>query len=166
PILPARLVARLPVDAADASVRRGDTTLVGAEPVDTVAVCGPRAIGALDTLAPGFWIGWCSFELGHVLERVAPRFASLEPPAVPDVAFARFDSVAIVDADGAVRVIGDGPGRVALERAAAAVRSDDVDVDVDLRAAVPRGRWHSSLDRDAYGARVEVILDLLRAGEC
>ncbi len=158
----ATLVARLPAESTVASVRRGDTTVVGAEAAELLVANGPGAAARLDGLGPGFWVGWCSFELGHTLERVPPRAASLEPATVPDVGFARFDAVAVVGADGAVRVHGDGDGRARLEHAARGL--DDHD-DV-VAAPRPSGRWHSSLDRDAYQARVDVVLDLLRAGEC
>ena len=47
------------------SVRRGRTTVVGVEPDDVVVASGLEAFAALDRLAPGFWVGWCAFELGH-----------------------------------------------------------------------------------------------------
>ncbi len=122
----------------------------------------PTRSARLDGLGPGFWIGWCSFELGHSLERVPRRAASAEPATVPDVVFARFGAVAVVAADGVVQVHGDGAGRARLEGATSALAGDDAVV------AVPRpsGRWQSSLDRDAYRVRVDAVLELLRAGQC
>ncbi len=158
----AKLVARLPAESAVASVRRGDTTVVGVEPAELLVASGPDAMARLDGLGPGFWVGWCSFELGHSLERVPRRAASAEPATVPDVVFARFDAVAVVGGDGTVRVHGDGPGRSRLEGATSALAGDDAVV-VPPR---PSGRWHSSLDRDAYRARVDAVLELLRAGDC
>jgi para-aminobenzoate synthetase component 1 len=156
------LIARLPVDAAATAVRRGDTTVVGVAPAEVLVMDGPGALDRLDALAPGFWVGWCSFELGHALERVPPRAASFEPAAVPDACFARFDALAVVAADGAIEFTGDGPGRALLERAAA-----DLDVgDCATGTTVSSGFWRSSLDRDAYCDRVDTILELLRAGEC
>jgi para-aminobenzoate synthetase component 1 len=158
------LLARLPPEAGVAAVRRGDTTVVAAEPAEVLVTAGSDTFPALDRLGPGFWVGWCSFELGHAAERVSARGASLEPPTVPDAVFARFDAHAVVDAEGGVAVHGDGPGRVALEHARQGF---------DAHAAcaghagpVASGRWRSSLDRDAYAARVETVLELLRAGEC
>ena len=79
----------------------------------------PTALAALDDLAPGFWVGWCSFELGHAAERVVARGASRETPSVPDVVFARFDALAVVDEGGAVTLRGDGPvGRSSSTRCA------------------------------------------------
>jgi para-aminobenzoate synthetase component 1 len=155
------LIARLPVESAAMAVRRGDTTVIGVAPTELVVANGPGAIGRLDALGPGFWVGWCSFELGHTLERVPPRAASLEPAAVPDLLFARFGALAVVEADGRVEVSGDGPGVAQLERACGDLRDHD-----DAGVTVPSGAWHSSFDRDAYRARVDTVLELLRAGEC
>jgi len=155
------LVARLPAGSTAAAVRRGDATVVGVAPAEVVWANGSGALDRLDGLAPGFWVGWCSFELGHTLERVPPQVASLEPPSVPDLVFVRFDALAVVAADGRIELTGDGPGRAQLERACGELR-------VATAAAPPisSGRWHSNLDRDAYRARVDAILGLLRAGEC
>ena len=98
---------------------------------------GPTPSAALDTLAPGLWVGWCAFELGHALERVVPRAASLDVPSVPDVVFARFGALAAVGPDGSVTVRGEGAGRRLLERAAA-----------DL-SAVRAGCWRSRRARRA-----------------
>jgi para-aminobenzoate synthetase component 1 len=157
----AALLARLPRDAGATAIRRGPSTLVGVDPDEVVVGNGAEAARALDSLTPGFWVGWCAYELGHTFERVVPRVASLEPPAVPDAVFARFGALAFVGADGAITVRGDGAGRRLLERAAhdgSAHRCDD--------KASPVGEWRTSLDRDDFRARVETILELLRAGEC
>jgi para-aminobenzoate synthetase component 1 len=156
------LIARLPVESTATAVRRGDTTVVGVAPTDVVVADGPGALDRLDALAPGFWVGWCSFELGHTLERVPPRAATLEPASVPDLLFVRFDALAVVAADGRVDVTGDGPGRAQLERASGELRMGDGVAGV----TVPSGHWHSNLDRDAYRARVDTVLERLRAGEC
>lgn len=156
------LIARLPVESTATAVRRGDTTVVGVGPSQLVVADGPGAIDHLDALGPGFWVGWCSFELGHTLERVQPRAATFEPASVPDLLFARFDAIAVVAADGQVEVTGNGAGRARLDRASCALR-DGGQVTV---APVPSGQWHSSLDRDAYRARVDAVLELLGAGEC
>ncbi len=155
------LIARIPPDAAVAAVRRGRSTVVGVEPDEVLLASGADAFRTLDDLTPGFWVGWCAFELGHASERVVPRGASRETPSVPDAVFARFDAVAVVDAQGAVTVRGDGPGRTRLEHALRT--ADDRTSSPD---PVASGGWHSSLDRDAYGDRVDAILELLRAGEC
>ena len=151
------LVSSLPAGVAAAAVRRGRSTVVGVEPAEVVVASGAEAFLALDSLAPGFWVGWCSFELGHATERVVARGASIEPASVPDLVFARFDALAVVDARGDARVRGSGPGRRLLDDA------------VTARAScppVPSTRWRSGLDRDEYADRVRTVLELLRAGEC
>jgi para-aminobenzoate synthetase component 1 len=158
-IVASGLIARLPPGAPVAAVRRGRSTVVGVDPTEVVTANGADAFAMLDALVPGFWVGWCAFELGHAAERVVSRGASLEAPSVPDVAFARFDAVAVVDEHGGIRVRGDGPGRIPLERAA-------LDTPIGAVPELPDTRWTSGLDRDAHRARVESILELLRAGVC
>src|SRR5262245_25534821 len=116
----ATLLARLPPDAGAVACRRGGHTVVGAAPDDVVADGGAGPLAALDALAPGFWVGWCTFELGHAVGRVAPGCATRQAPAVPDLCFARFDSVARIAPDGTVEIEGDGKGRGLLEAAAGA----------------------------------------------
>ena len=156
------LIARLPVGSTATAVPRGETTVVGVDSTEVVVADGPGAIDRLDSLGPGFWVGWCAFELGHTLERVAPRGATLDPASVPDLLFARFDAVAVVTADGRVNVTGEGPGRARLERASSELQMSDC----VTAPPVPSGQWHSSLDRDAYRSRVDTVLERLRAGEC
>jgi para-aminobenzoate synthetase component 1 len=156
------LISSLPSGTAVAAVRRGRTTVVGVEPDDVVVASGPEAFSVLDHLSPGFWVGWCAFELGHAAERVVARGASLEPPSVPDLVFARFDALAVVDARGVVQLRGDGRGRARLDHAVARA-SSGVSA---ARAEVAPTRWHGGIDRDEHHARVEAVLDLLRAGEC
>ena len=58
----------------------------------------PTPSRLLDDLAPGFWVGWCAFELGHALERVvARRRRHATTRSSPMSVFARFDAVAVVD---------------------------------------------------------------------
>ena len=154
----ASLLAALPAEAGAAVVRRGDHLLVGSAPSRVVAADGAAALPALDGLEPGFWVGSCAFELGHALERVPTRAASLEPASVPDVLFARFDALAAIAPGGAVTVRGEGPGRPLLE---AAVRNP-----APAPRLGPSGAWRSSLARDEFGDRVATILGLLHAGEC
>ena len=154
----ASLLAALPADAGAAVVRRGNHLLVGAAPSRVVAADGAAALPALDGLEPGFWVGACSFELGHVLERVPPRSAWFAPADVPDVLVARFDALAVVAPNGAVTVRGEGPGRLLLETASGSPGP--------VPRLGPSGAWRSSLSRDEFEARVETVLGLLHAGEC
>ena len=91
-----------PGEVGAAVVRRDDHLLVGAAPSRVVAADGAAALTAIDNLEPGFWVGACSFELGHALERVPVTGACREGAAVPDVLFARFDALAAVAPSGAV----------------------------------------------------------------
>jgi len=147
------LLALLPPEAGVAAVRRGDTTVVAVEPADVLVASGPDAFAALDRLAPGFWVGWCAFELGHAAERVSARGASLEARTVPDAVFARFDAHAVVAVDGSVTVHGEGPD--GSRWSAPGARSIPSPRAADHVGPVASGRWSSSLDRDAYEARVE-----------
>jgi para-aminobenzoate synthetase component 1 len=156
------LVTSLPPGAPVAVVRRGRTVVVGVDPAEQVVASGPDAFAALDDLSPGFWVGWCAFELGHAAERIDARGASREPGLVPDLVFARFDTRAVVDERGDVQLVGRGPGRAALEDAL----DRSVPVGRVVPAAIPPTRWWSGIDRDAYAARVDAVLELLQAGEC
>jgi para-aminobenzoate synthetase component 1 len=154
------LVSALPSGAAVAAVRRGRSVVVGVELAELVVADGDDAFGALDALSSGFWVGWAAFELGHAAERVVPRGASLEPCTVPDAVFARFEAYAVVAPHGGVRIDGGRPARRLLEQAVDRGRTAIHDT------PIAPTRWHSGLDRDGHRARVEAILELLRAGEC
>jgi para-aminobenzoate synthetase component 1 len=164
----AELLGWLPPTTAAVAVHRDAITVVGADPSPPlVAADGAAAVAALDRLAPGFWAGYLAFELGHAIERVVPRGASREPAAVPDGVLARFDARAVIGPDGTITVAGDGPGRAALEDAAARVARGSVR---EVRDAgdtePPEEGWWSSLGRNAFAERVGSVLELLRAGEC
>jgi para-aminobenzoate synthetase component 1 len=165
----AALLTQLPPDAGAVAIRRGGSTLVGVDPDEVSVNTGADALRALDSLSPGLWVGWCSYELGHALERVVPRHASLEPTAVPDAVFARFAALACVGPNGDVSVRGSGRGRRLLERAAGDVATDGGAGRGGGDAGCPppaTGEWRSSLDRAEFEARVEETGELLRAGEC
>jgi len=79
------LLAKLPAGAGAAVFRRGAHMVVGAEPDELLVAHGGETLDALDRLGgEGTWVGWCAFELGHALERVHPRAASLAPATLPD----------------------------------------------------------------------------------
>jgi para-aminobenzoate synthetase component 1 len=164
----ASLVAHVPPEVDVGAWHRGDTTVVGVGVEDLVAADGAAAITALDGLGPGTWVGWLSFELGHVIEPVSvpgrSAGASRDARAVHDVVFARFGAHAVIAPDGSVRVHGDGPGRALLHAARRAFARG-------APASEPRAsrqplRWASSLGRADYEARVDAVVELLRAGEC
>jgi para-aminobenzoate synthetase component 1 len=153
----------LPPEQAVAIVRDGPRTVVACGAEEVVRAEGEAAFAALDDLAPGFWVGWCTAELGHAVEHVVARTAAPDPFAAAAPAgavFVRFAARAELDRDGAARVRGRGDGRRHLERALAG------------RAPVVRpgppglGGWISSLGRDRYEAGVRTVVELIRAGEC
>ena len=163
------LLAGLPPDTDVAAWRRGSTTVVGAGPADLVVGDGATALPALDALGAGTWVGWCSFELGHLIEPVRAEGASLEPRAVPDAVFARFAARAVVGADGSVRLVGDGPGRPLLSAAAdrlGGLGASSGKHEEGKLGPLTDGPWRTSLDRCEFEGRVEAIIELLRAGEC
>jgi para-aminobenzoate synthetase component 1 len=135
-------------DTPCAVVRTPRGWVVATDPVEVVEASGPPAWDALDDLAPGFWAGFATFELGHAVERVEPGRAGFDASRpLPDLAFARFASVEPVDAAPyAARA------RLAREVVEAAPR---------LGSAA-----HTSLTHDEYAARVERVLEHIRAGDC
>jgi para-aminobenzoate synthetase component 1 len=157
----AALLERLPPSIAAAAVHRHGTTLVGVAPSPhLIAASGSDALATLDDLAPGFWAGFVAFELGHAVERIAGTGAAREPASVPDVVLARFDALAVIAPDGQIVIEGRGPGRRILEHAR------EMAARGPCRATMAARDWTSSLTPDEFTARVEAVLELLRAGEC
>jgi para-aminobenzoate synthetase component 1 len=159
------LVRSLPSDAGVAAVRRGACTVVGVVPDEVLVVDGADAFAALDTLSPGFWVGWFAYELGHSIERISRRGASAEPAFVPDVVLARFDAVAVVEPRVGVRVHGHGAGRALLDDVVARHVAGD-GRPPRPPTPLPPTRWRTGLERDEFCDRVDAVLALLRAGEC
>jgi para-aminobenzoate synthetase component 1 len=160
-LLAAEILARLPEPVAAAVARRDGATVVAVDPEPRVlAADGPDALRGLHDLEPGLWAGFCSFELGHAIERIAGRGASLDAAVVPDVVLTRFGAHATIAGDRSVSVAGTGAARDVLERALGCATT---------LPSVPDPRapgWRSSLDFEEFAARVEAVLELLRAGEC
>jgi para-aminobenzoate synthetase component 1 len=160
----ARLLAQLPFDVDAVSVRAGGKAIVGAVPDDVVTASGAEAFSRLDTLEPGWWAGFASYDLGRAVERVASR-ADRGADEPPDLLLARFPTRAVVDlATGATDLTGDGPDRRLLEDAVR--RARDAPARPAEAATVARHRWRSSLDRGAFEAAVDTILEHIRAGDC
>jgi para-aminobenzoate synthetase component 1 len=151
---PSSLLRRLPTRRGRAIVRAGTTTVVGISPRVVRAASGADAFAVLQEIeAGGFWVGFCAYDLGRVIERVQPRTA--DDLGIPDVVFARYDDRVVFHDDGRVEVIGDV----------------DLDASVDAgiagdRQPVKLGPLSSSLDRVDHAAACARILELLAAGEC
>jgi len=73
-------------------MRDGARWFAGEEPIDAVVAHGDAALDALDRIAAGgFWVGFCAYDLGRTIERIAPRAA--DDAGLPDVAFVRYRRV-------------------------------------------------------------------------
>jgi para-aminobenzoate synthetase component 1 len=163
-------LARVPAGLTVAAVRRGDDTVVGATSDPPLTARGRDAIDALDHLGPGFWVGFCTFELGHSLERVKAR--QHDEPALPEAVFARLDATAALRADGTAQLEGTGDARAALEHALTGLATERA-VEIAACPTAPRAapawledNWQSSLSRDEHAARVHAVLEHLAAGDC
>ena len=122
-------------------MRRGgrDRWMTATDPAEVVVADGTDAFAALDRIARGgFWVGFCTYDLGRAIERVTPR--ADDDTALPDLVFARFDDWRPYEPDPA-RSSGPGAGR-----------------------ALGPGR--SSTSRAEHAAAVDAVHDLLRAGDC
>ncbi len=141
-------------------IRDGRSIIVATEPDEVVTARGAATFPVLDRAErEGFWAGFLAYDLGRAIEP-AGRDAGEFDPELPDVVLARHDARIVCTPGRAPSVIGDGPSRPTLEAAL-------------HRAPTPpplppsrRTRWHTSLGRSEHAERVEIIKDLLRAGEC
>ena len=161
----------MPTERGCAIVRDGRSTIVGIDPAVVRTANGEDSFDVLREVdAGGFWVGFCSYDLGRTIERVIARPAahdsishdSIGHNSVPDVAFARYDTRLVIADDGEIEVIGAGPVRARLE---AAVRAAECETDAGSRPCT-LDSWTSNLDRDDHAAACEQVLELLRAGEC
>lgn len=135
---------------------------MGVDPAVIRLASGEDAFDVLrEADAGGFWIGFCSYDLGRTIERVNQRPGPRSDDAIPDVAFARYDTRLVIADDGEVELIGAGAGRDRLEAAVRAAASREPD---SLSCALES--WTSSLDRVDHAAACVQVLELLRAGEC
>jgi para-aminobenzoate synthetase component 1 len=140
---------RLRAGEPAAVLRSPEGWVVAWEPLDVVCARGSTAFDALDGLEPGWWAGFCSFELGHAVERVTPR-PGIASPQVPDLGLVRFARRAVVSD---LRQLGATHGR-------ARVGPPQPGTSIAL------GQPGSSLDGPAYRRAVSTILDLIADGAC
>ncbi len=161
---PAAVVACLPPGTDAVAVRDGRRTVVAAMPSEVVSADGVAALAALDTLTPGWWAGFLTYDLGRAVERVTPRPPGTpgEGPLFPDLLLARFEARLVIDpVRGRSRVEGQGQAAELLRDTAARAAS------VDASVARPQlGPWSSSLSRAGFEDGVHAIKELLTAGEC
>ncbi len=134
--------------------------VVGPEVWHALAIdCAPRSAGPAG--AVGAWIGLLAYDLAGTIERLP---TPLPDPGGPPVAvMARYDTVALIDPEGAC-VLGSRRGGAALDdlertlRAASAVGSRPPQpADAAVRSSLPEARYQASVER---------IRELIRAGDC
>jgi para-aminobenzoate synthetase component I len=164
PLTAAAVLARIPATVDAAVVRAGRDLCIAAEPDAVEVASGHEAFDVLDRLAPGWWAGFLTYELGAAVERVArsPDVGDRDAVPLPDLVLARFPARLVVDgSSGRGRVVGGGPGRELLESAA-------VDARADTRVPPPPvlRSWRSTLSRRAFEDSVATILDHIVAGDC
>ena len=110
PVLPSApvlaVLAALPRGTDVVVVRDGPSWVIGVEPTQIMVARGEDAFVALDGLDRGWWAGFLAYDLGRVVERIAPRIA--DQTGLPDLALARFDARLILSPEG-MRVEGRGP---------------------------------------------------------
>jgi hypothetical protein len=91
------ILRALPAAEAAAVGIDGDTAVVGCGAAEVVVADGPLAFSRLDGLSPGWWSGFCAYDLGRSVERVRPGRPAASPQIVPDVMFIRFAAFAELD---------------------------------------------------------------------
>jgi para-aminobenzoate synthetase component 1 len=113
--------------AGCAIVRSPGGWIVATRPLAVRHARDAAAFSVLDEIARGgFWVGFCSYDLGRAIERIDAR--TRPDPDLPDVAFVRFGDVREVDAPPPLpsTSVDLGPARSSLTRAEHAARVDAV----------------------------------------
>jgi para-aminobenzoate synthetase component 1 len=83
------------VERGHAIVREGGRWIVCDDARDVVVANGNTAFDALDEIASGgFWVGFCSYDLGRSIERVSGH--AVDDLGLPDLAFVRFERRKVV----------------------------------------------------------------------
>ena len=129
-------------------MRRGRSTVVGVDPGRGGRGRRRRRVPrARRRSRPGSGSGGARSSSATPPSGSSPAARRGEPASVPDVVFARFDALAVVDDRGAVTVRGDGPGRARLDHAVADVRAGRTTVS-QCPPPIATGGWRTGLDRD------------------
>ena len=156
------MLAALPATVDVAVVRDGPRFVVAAEPDDVRVASGTDALAVLDSLPPGWWAGFLTYELGGAVERVAPCERAGDAPPLPDLVLARFPARLVLDrSTGRSELHGDGDARRVLTRALEAARAGP-----RMPSAPAITHWRTSLDGAAFEERVVEILEHIGAGDC
>jgi para-aminobenzoate synthetase component I len=153
------VLAALPGGIPAAVGLDGPNVVVACGADEVVVADGPPAFSRLDRLGPGWWAGFCAYDLGRSVERIRPGRPSTGAASVPDALFIRFAAFAELDRrHGTVhRVVGRGAARRHLEAA--------LDAPVAPPAVALAG-WSSSLAQHEFEAGVRTIVDHIEAGDC
>jgi anthranilate/para-aminobenzoate synthase component I len=165
PVAPLGLLAALADRPWPALVRHGGRTVVAADPAETAvgaeawdALGRPPEPEAGELAMAGGWIGLLGYELAGTVERLpAPR---PDPGGPPAAALARYETVALIEADGRCTLATTGPASRLDDLARAAERAGP--------PAPPArgGRVATSLAPRAYREAVGAVRELIAAGDC
>ncbi|HVL81993.1 MAG TPA: chorismate-binding protein [Actinomycetota bacterium] len=151
-----RVAAALPREVGAVLLSSGRSTILAAAPEEVVEASGPDALKALVGLAPGWWAGFLSYDLGRATE----PFPTLNPPdpILPDLLLARFGARLEMRPGHGPSPAGGGAGLAILRDALSSA--------VAPGAHRPLTGWETSMTREAWEAAVRTIHDHLRAGDC
>jgi para-aminobenzoate synthetase component 1 len=102
------------VELGHAIVRDGGRWIICDDAREVVVANGSDAFTALDELARGgFWVGFCSYDLGRSIERVTT--CAVDDLGLPDLAFVRFERREVITEPPRAPVAIDlGPGTSSL----------------------------------------------------
>lgn len=121
-----------------AVVRDGTHWIIGERPSRVITARGAETFAALEEISgDGFWVGFIAYDAGRAIEHIEPRID--DDLGLPDLAFARFDDVRVVE-----------------ELPAPAEPTENTEL----------GAGRSSLTPAEHALGVERIHELLAAGEC
>ncbi len=145
-------------------VTAGDVALPGdpLEILQRLLATHRRAPGESPLPFSGGAVGFFSYDLGRRLAGVPSRHAAL--PDLPDMVVGLYDTVIGFDhaAQTAWIMLGERPGQNARSRAETLCRRLDRQ---SMASPLPDLAWQPDFDRETYHARVETILEYIRAGD-